>query len=332
MPIWPSCSLRSVAVSVGGRVLSTMKVSVSPLYLLFARNSFALAWLFWLYSSVPALRVIGRVAVDQAAVELVDIGEGDLHRLLGVDAGGDRAAEVHVVAGRLRMVELGDLKRERQQLQHLHVGIARELLGGRSVGGFVDQHLAGLDRCRARAGFRHEAEDRAVDEHLLPAREPVALGVVRVRHVVGEPLERGVAVGRVFDELHRAGADELEVLRILGRLLGRIDGERRARRGQRVEEIRLHLLQPHRHLERPGRLHLVDTAQQDRCQPDLAEALQRRDHILGSPWSCHCGTSRPGAARRRRSCRPSTLPRPARDPAPRRHSRHGRRASRTCAG
>ena len=90
-----------------------------------------------------------------------------------------------------------------------------------------------------------------------------------------------MAVGLVFDESERPGTDDVDLVGRLGRFLCRIDRNRRARRGEVIEESRLHVLQRHRHLIGAGLGHLVDGAQQRRGCADFAVALQRGDDVFG---------------------------------------------------
>ena len=201
------------------------------------------------------------------------------------------AAEVHVVARRLRVVELGDLEVERQHLEDLEPRVGGERLGHRAVDGLDDVELAGLQRGELRGGVRHEAEHGAVDVDVLASGEPVAVLVVGVRHVVGEALDGDVAVRHVFDELERPGADEGEVLERLHRLFLGIDGDRRARRGEVVDEGGLQGFQLHRHFQRPGGLDRIHGARAGWPRRRTSGIARARPSRRARPWSCRCGTS-----------------------------------------
>ena len=207
-----------------------------------------------------AVAVIGRAAIDPAEVELVDVRIGDRHDLFRIKRERDRAAEVHIRPRRLRMVELDHLQPERQHGNHLEVGVALQAFRGRAVGRFVEMRRAGFDRRIARARFGNKAEGDGIDIDHLRSGEAVAFLVCRIGRVIRELLDLHMAVGLVFDELERPGADGARLAHRFCGLFGRHDGDRRARARQVAEEGRLHALQLDGHFVRAARRNAVSMA------------------------------------------------------------------------
>ena len=142
-------------------------------------------------------------------------------------------------------------------------------------------HLAGLERCHLCAGFGDDAKGHPVEVGRFVAAKAVRSIAFGIRRVVGELLDRDVAVRNVFDVLERAGADEARLARRrLSVLLGDDDGWR-AGRGKALEEGRRRFDHVERHLVVSGDLDVLNRSEQVRGGPYLAIAIKRRLHVPG---------------------------------------------------
>jgi hypothetical protein len=90
-----------------------------------------------------------------------------------------------------------------------------------------------------------------------------------------------MAVGLVFYEAKWAGADEIDLVGGLRRLLSRINRDRRPWRRQVVEKSRLDIFQRHRHFVRTRLGDLVDGAQQRSRCANFTVSLEGGHNILG---------------------------------------------------